>query len=298
MSRVQDGDSKVSQYLWRSLLYTPGHLIKFAQKAAGGEADVVILDLEDAVPDDCKETARGQLVESAGILRAVGKEVAVRINSREEHRDVDLLAAIGCAADIIIVPKVEDAEQIRDIAHRLDSLGVADGERPALIALIETPTGLLNVRSIAGAHPRLKAVNLGTEDFSLEMGIEPEWDGLLFPSQQVAVAAKAAGILALGYVGSIARFQNIGEFSDMVCKSAKLGFEGGFAIHPSQVAALNAAFSPCEADITRAERIVAGFAAAKQSGAGAVLIDGRMVDLPVVLRAERLLERARRIQGC
>ncbi|MBV7394098.1 HpcH/HpaI aldolase/citrate lyase family protein [Mameliella sediminis] len=280
-----------TEMLWRSLLYTPGHQPALAAKAARSAADVVILDLEDAVPPDAKALARKCILESAPVLAAAGKEVAVRINSPAEMQRADLAAAVAAGADIVIVPKVESAAQIRDIADQLAALE-PPGRHTALIALIETPLGLHEARSIALAHPRLRAINLGTEDFAREMGMEPDWDSLLYPSQQVAIAAKAAGIAALGYAGSIAGFRDIDAFAKMLKKSSRLGFEGGFAIHPSQLAPLNAAFSPGDAEIALAREIVARFEEARAQGVGAISVQGRMVDLPVAQRAEAQLRRA------
>ena len=284
-------NTSATDVLWRSLLYTPGHQPGLAVKAARSAADVVILDLEDAVPPDAKELARKMILESAPVLAAGHKEIAVRINAVCEAQDADLAAAVGAGADIIILPKIESAGQVRAIANRLSGIE-ASGKETALIALIETPKGLHDAGAIALSHPRLRAINLGTEDFSREMGMDPDWDSLLFPSQQVAIAAKAAGIVPLGYAGSITEFRDIDAFDKVLKKSARLGFEGGFAIHPAQITPLNAAFSPSEADVADAEEVVSRFREATASGLGAVSVRGRMVDLPVAIRAEAKLRRA------
>lgn len=282
---------RATEILWRSLLYTPGHQPALAIKASRSAADVVILDLEDGVPPDAKGLARKAILDSAPMLATAGKEVAVRINTAPAMQDADLSAAVSAGAGILVLPKVESAAQVRTIAERLCDLEPA-GRDTALIGLIETPLGLHEVRTIAQSHDRLRAINLGTEDFAREMGMEPDWDSLLYPSQQITIAAKAAGIVPLGYPGSIAAFHDIDAFSGMLRKSARLGFEGGFAIHPAQIAALNAAYSPSEADIALAEEVVLRFGEAKARGLGAISVQGRMVDLPVALRAEAQLRRA------
>jgi citrate lyase subunit beta/citryl-CoA lyase len=289
--QLEPGSGAGGDLLWRSLLYTPGHQPALAAKAARSAADVVILDLEDAVPPDAKGLARSLIADSAAVLRAAGRVVAVRVNAGAAQQAADLAAAVAARADVVILPKVEGAGQITATAARLTA-EEPPGHEIALIALIETPLGLHEVRAIAGAHPRLRAINLGTEDFAREMDMEPDWDSLLFPSQQIAIAAKAAGIMPLGYAGSIAGFRDIDAYAAMLRKSARLGFQGGFAIHPAQIAPLNAAFSPSEAEIALAEEIRQRFQEAAAQGQGAVAVQGRMVDRPVALRAEALLRRA------
>ncbi|WP_343080070.1 CoA ester lyase [Ostreiculturibacter nitratireducens] len=276
--------------LWRSLLYTPAHVQKYARKAAEGDADVVVLDLEDSVPHQEKFAARALLADSAALLHRARKQVAVRLNAEAAAQAEDLRAALAAGADILILPKIETPETVRRIASALAER--VPGPPPVLIGLIETPAGLLNAAEIAMAHPLLKALNLGTEDFAGEMGMEPDWTALLYPSQQIAIAARRAGIVPLGYVGSIAQFRDEDAFVRIVDASARLGFEGGFAIHPSQVAALNRAFTPSEDRVAHARRVVSAFTQAEREGIGAVSVDGRMVDLPVVRRAEKILARA------
>ena len=121
--------------------------------------------------------------------------------------------------------------------------------------------------------------------------MEPEWDGLLNPSQQIVLAARAAGKIPLGYAGSIARYNDLEAFGAIAKRSARLGFEGGFAIHPAQVSLLNEAFTPSENAIFQARRIVSAFEESLSKGLGAVSLDNKMIDLPVVERARRLLRR-------
>lgn len=276
----------------RSLLYIPGHVEALVGKAARTDADVVILDLEDAVPPPEKESARQMLASARSVLHEAGKAVAVRINNDDALVDDDLEAATKASVDFLIMPKVEDPSFVRQVVR----FAVAEGcDDLNLIALIETPTGLLNAPAIAAAHERLVALNLGTEDFCMELGMEPEWDGLLSPSQQIVVAARAAGKIPLGYAGSIAQYHDIEAFSSIAERSAKLGFEGGFAIHPSQVPSLNKAFTPSESAIAQAHRIVDAFEKSLSDGRGAVSLDNKMIDLPVVERARRVLHQHSKI---
>lgn len=279
---------------FRSLLYIPAHVEAFVAKAAKTEADVVILDLEDAVPPSQKEKARQSLRGAARYLHTCEKSVAVRVNNADPLLEEDLKAAIDAGADVLILPKVEDPEFVKEVADFGRSAGC--GDLP-LIALIENPKGLLNAPAIAAAHENLVALNLGTEDFCLEMGMEPEWDGLLFPSQQVVTAARSAGIIPLGYAGSIAQYHDIGSFSETAERSAKLGFEGGFAIHPSQINPLNSAFTPSDDAATQAKRIVDAYERSMSDGLGAVSLGNKMIDLPIVEKARRVLQVKSRYSG-
>lgn len=278
----------------RSLLYVPAHVENFAAKAAATDADAVVLDLEDAVPLPQKAQARQMLPAASKLLQGAGKTVAVRVNNDPALIAGDLRAALAAKADIVILPKVETADFVRETAAAIED-GQAEG--PALIALIESPKGLLNAPAIASAHQRLTALNLGTEDFCLEMGMTPEWDTLVNPSQQIVTAARAVGITPLGYAGSIAEIRDTEAFSKTAQRSARLGFEGGFAIHPSQIAALNKAFSPTDAEFGNAARIVQAYEDAAGQGLGAASLDGKMIDLPVVERARRIIARAQSA-GC
>lgn len=273
----------------RSLLYVPGHLEALVAKAGKTETDVVILDLEDAVPPNEKDKARQLLSQSTAILREMGKSVAVRINNDDAMVDDDLEAAAAAGPDILILPKVESQAFVCQVAQFLQHEGCSD---TSLVALIETPIGLVKAVEIAASHDKLIALNLGTEDFSLEMGMEPEWDGLLYPSQQIVIAARSANKIPLGYAGSIANFGNIEAFETIVHRSAKLGFEGGFAIHPNQIHTLNSVFTPSENDRMQAQRIIKAAEQSFEQGLGAVSLDNNMIDRPVIERARRLLNRS------
>lgn len=156
--------------------------------------------------------------------------------------------------------------------------------------LIETPKGYSNVRAIAHSTPRLAALALGQEDFSAEMGmVEPEGLSLLSFYQSVQVAAREAGVMPVGYPGSIAEFTDLDLFRSNVVLARRLGFDGGACIHPKQVPILNEAFTPSDTEIARAEAMVAAYDAAMEAGDGAVAFEGKMIDVPVVARASRIL---------
>ena len=154
------------------------------------------------------------------------------------------------------------------------------------------------MRDIAHSSHRLSAIALGQEDFSAEMGmVEPEGMSLLSYYQTVQVAAREAGILPIGYPGSIAEFTDLELFKSNALAARKLGFDGGACIHPKQVPILNEAFTPTDEEIDRSERMVAAYDAAMAAGDGAVAFEGKMIDVPVVARAERILSIRDRIKA-
>jgi citrate lyase subunit beta/citryl-CoA lyase len=142
---------------------------------------------------------------------------------------------------------------------------------------------------IARADKRIIALTLGGEDFALEMGMLPNAESLLMPKQQLAIAARSAGILPLGFIGTVADYKDLDAFRETVRRSRRLGFRGASVIHPAQVPILNAEFSPAADEVASAEKIVAAYDEAVAAGRGSISVDGKMIDVPVVLRAQNLL---------
>jgi citrate lyase subunit beta/citryl-CoA lyase len=161
--------------------------------------------------------------------------------------------------------------------------------------LVETPGPLAQVHAIARATPRLIALSLGAEDYATAIGGKPTEEVLLMPKQQVVQAAYAAGLMAMGTIGTLAGFGDLGAYAKMVRRSRDFGFVGASCIHPAQVAVLNAGFSPTPEEVAEAERIVAADREAAAQGRGSFQLDGKMIDIPIVQRAEALLARARTI---
>jgi citrate lyase subunit beta/citryl-CoA lyase len=172
--------------------------------------------------------------------------------------------------------------------------GMAPGTT-RLIAMVETAAAFFHIAEIARAHPRLCALNLGAEDFATSAGILPEPEALSMPKQTAVFAARAAGIMPLGFIGSIAEFHDLDAFRETIRRSRRFGFIGASVIHPSQIAILNEEFRPSPAEIDHATRVVAAYDKALAEGIGAVTVDGRMIDVPVVERARLLLEREQAI---
>jgi citrate lyase subunit beta/citryl-CoA lyase len=157
------------------------------------------------------------------------------------------------------------------------------------MAMIETPGAWFQMPQIARADKRIIALTLGGEDFALEMGMLPNAESLLMPKQQLAIAARSAGILPLGFIGTVADYKDLDAFRETVRRSRRLGFRGASVIHPAQVPILNAEFSPAADEVASAEKIVAAYDEAVAAGRGSISVDGKMIDVPVVLRAQNLL---------
>ena len=155
--------------------------------------------------------------------------------------------------------------------------------------MIETPDAWFQMRDIAKADRRIVALTLGGEDFALTMGMLPTAEALLMPKQQLAIAARAAGILPLGFIGTVADYKDLAAFRETVRRSRRLGFRGASVIHPAQIPILNEEFSPSVDDVASARRIVAAYDEAVAAGRGSISVDGKMIDVPVVLRAQETL---------
>ena len=283
--------------VWRSMLFVPAHVDKFVAKAHTRGAQAYILDLEDSVPLAQKAAARQTLVAGAVQVSQSGAAALVRVNAQPELLAPDLDAAVDPAIRAIVLPKVNDADTVAAVTARLDALEAARG-MPAghtlLIAQIEDVRALPQLDAIASASPRLMGMMLGSEDFSVSAGMEPTPQTLFAPNQMVAFACRRAGILPLGFPASIADFSDLEAFRDTIRRARQLGFVGAFCIHPSQAAVMNEEFAPSAAELEHARALLGAFEDARAQGRGAFEFQGRMVDPPVVARAQELLRRGAR----
>ncbi|HVU19064.1 MAG TPA: CoA ester lyase [Candidatus Didemnitutus sp.] len=270
-----------------ALLFTPGNRMDRFPKAAGSGADGVIIDWEDAVAPDAKESVRtDNLAWLVTHLRVAPAPflTGVRVNhlrSEPGRTDVESIRAQGIRPDFVILPKVEAAAEVQWAAERLPA-------ETRLLALIETVRGVRKVLEIATSTPRLTALAFGGLDLSAETGGEPSWDALLTPRTQVVHACAEAGLTAIDqpYVD----FRDEAGLVDECRRVRSLGFAGKLAIHPQQCAAIIAAFQPASSQVELARRIVS---AADAAGGGVVAVDGRMIDQPLVSAARRLLANVR-----
>jgi len=281
--------------VWRSLLYVPVNVEKYVEKAHTRGADCIQLDLEDSVPAAEKARARTLVQAAAGRVRRGGADVVVRINSPFEATKQDLPFCISPDVNGIAVTKAEGADHIRRVDELISQLeakaGLSAGHT-RLIAMVETPAAFFEMPAIARASPRLAAMNIGGEDFALEAGMEPTEETLLMPKQQMIFAARAAGLMPLGFIASVAGFGDPEGFRRMVRRSRQFGFMGAGCIHPGQVPIVNEEYSPSTGEVESARRILSENEKAAAAGRASFAIDGKMIDVPVVERARRLLERA------
>jgi len=278
----------------RSLLYVPATAPRFVAKAHERGADAIILDLEDSIAPAQKDAARAALAAAVPVVGQSGAIVFVRVNSEPDRLRLDIEAASAAGAFGVFLPKTRDPAALRALADWLDTLERATG-RPTLrfIPLLEDPGAVLDARVIAKATPRNFAIATGGEDLATAMDSEAIPELLSLPKQLVHLAAKEAGLLSFGLMRTIADFSDTEAIAASARLSRSLGFDGSSCIHPAVVPILNAAFGPTAAQVDYAERLVAAFDTAREAGLGAFTFDGRMVDLPIVERARRLLTRKR-----
>lgn len=261
----------------RSALYVPGSNARALQKARGLDADMLIIDLEDAVPEENKAEARAAAVDfaEAGVE---GKIIAIRTNATDSvHHAADMAALMGCAADLIVLPKVEDITG-------LPGLGLP------LLVMIETPMGLYAAREIA-AHPWVAGLIAGTNDLVAETGIRPgpNREGLELSLQMIVLAASAAQ--KPRFDGVCNRLDDMDGFGAECRQGAAFGFTGKTLIHPNQIAIANQAFGPSDAEIAEAHELIAA------SRGGAQRFKGRMIESMHVEEAKLTIERSRHAMG-
>ena len=278
---------------WRSLLYIPGSNDKLLAKAPDVPADAVVIDLEDAVAPAEKEAARARLPQSVAHAASKGLDVLVRINRPLSLAVRDVEAAVSRHVRAIVVPKVDGPSHVRlldELASECEHRAGLPIGHTGLHLLVETTQAYHQMLEIAGASPRVVGMALGAEDIALECGCDSGEETMLMAKQQLIFACTAAGVRPTGFLGSVALFRDIEAFRAMVRRSRRFGFTGAGCIHPAQAVVLNEEFAPSAQEIARAERIVREGDAATAEGRGAFLLDGDMVDIPIIEKARKLLE--------
>lgn len=268
----------------RSVLYLPASNPRAIEKARGLNADSVILDLEDAVAPDAKAEARHAAV-AALTAGGFAARVGVRINGLDTPWGADDLAALaGLKPDFVVAPKIESPEGVHEVAARLPS-GVA------LWIMIETPLSVLRLDAIAGAGAPLAALMLGINDFGERMNLVlgPEREPLKPWLAAVVVAARGHGLLAID--GVVNATDDADRLRTECLQGRAFGFDGKSLIHPAQIDAANAAFSPSPEEVVRAREVVDAFASADAEGKGAIRVGYRMVERLHLDAAHRLLAR-------
>ena len=297
---IRDTAKRVDLPVWRSLLYVPVNVPKFVDKAHTRGADAVQLDLEDSVPNSQKAEARKMVQEAADIVSQAGADVVVRINQPLRHAVPDIEACISPRIAALALPKCNSAGHIRLLAEMVEELeeerGMVAGHTKFL-TMVETADAFFELRDIAKAHPRVVVLMLGGEDFALSLHMEPTPETMLYPKQHAVIAARAAGILPYGIIGTVADYSDHEAYKAMVRKSAKFGFEGASCIHPAIVPMLNEGFTPAKEDEDLARRIVDAWDEKEADGRGSFELEGKMIDVPVVLRAQRVIAKCDAIRA-
>lgn len=271
---------------FRSLLFVPATSEHLWEKASQRGADAVVVDLEDAIPLDKKALARSLAPKAIQLLKDKGAQVVLRVNSDPTLWQQDLAGMPLLHLSAIMLPKVETKDQVEAFSMALATL--SDGIPPPIAALLETPLGVLATAQIAG-HPSLCALGFGAEDYSGAIGVHPNPLALTWPAQQVITGAHAYGLQCWGMAGSIAEVHDLEAFTKSVELARGIGFTGSVCIHPNQVAIVNRGFSPSAAELEWAQKVVDADQSARAKGLGAVLLDGKMIDKPIVDRAQRWL---------
>ena len=281
----------------RSVLSVPGSNPRMLEKAQGLDVDEVVFDLEDAVAPDAKETARANVVSAALAGNWSGRTVGVRVNdwtTRWTHRDVmDVVSAAGARIDVLVLPKAESAAHVSALDLLLTQVEAAAGLAVGRIGLevqIESAQGLLNIASIAAASTRIESLVFGPADFmasvnmrSLVVGEQPDGydvgDAYHFALMSILVAARANGLQAID--GPYLQVRDVDGFRRSARRSAALGYDGKWVLHPDQVSAANEVFTPTQRDFERAEAILAAYehsTSAEGGHRGAVMLGDEMID--------------------
>ena len=292
--------------LQRSELAVPGSNPAMIEKAISSNVDYIFLDLEDAVSPDEKLVARKNIIQALNDLdwKGSGKTVSIRINGLDTHymyRDVvDIVEQAGQHLDTILVPKVGVPADLYTVEVMISQIEVAKGlpHQIGLEALIETALGMANVEAIAASAGRLEALHFGVADYAASNrartvnigGLNPNYPGDQWHSaiSRMVVACRAYGLRAID--GPFGDFNDPEGYTDAAKRGAALGIEGKWAIHPSQIDLADEAFSPSQAELTKATRMLAALEEAASQGKGAAQLDGRMIDAASARMAQNVVE--------
>ncbi len=285
--------------VWRSLLYVPVNVDKFVDKAHTRGADCIQLDLEDSVPPAQKAQARTLVEKAAARVRRGGADVVVRINQPLALAVRDLEHSILPDVDGIACTKIDSASHVKLLDELVSDLEEKRGMKVGhtrFITMIETADAFSRIDEIPRASPRVAAMNIGGEDFALDCAMQPDEDVLLHPKQRMIIAARAARVMPLGFIGTVADFSDWERFRQMVRRSRRFGFDGAGCIHPGQVTIVNEEYTPSAEEVEYARKMIRMDEEAAANGRGSFQIDGKMIDIPVVVRARNLLRRYEAIQ--
>jgi len=279
--------------LLRSMLFVPGNNMRMLHKAGTLDADAIIIDLEDAVPMEDKETARVFVRDGIETVRKGESMVFVRVNGLTTGlTGQDLEESVCEGLDGIVLPKAESKKDILDVETILERVEKQKGLKAGsiiILPILETAKGVLKAAEVAFASKCVAGLSFGAVDFTRDLGVSLSKEGveLSFPRAYVALAARAAGIPAVDTV-----FIDIMDREGLIrdSKAAKqLGFRGKLLVHPNQIQTVNEVFSPTQQEVEYCKRVVAAFKEAQARGAGAISLDGKMIDYANYRQAEEIL---------
>lgn len=286
--------------LLRSWMFVPGHRQRMIDKALGLNADAIMLDIEDGVAPGEKDTARKNISESLGSEKPAGAPARyVRINAIGHARmDADLEAVVRPGLEGLVCPKVDTVEEVKTvdaILNEQEPRNKLDKGAIKLLIAIESPKGLFNAPAIAAASPRIAGLLFGAEDFGREIGLptvrEGEARDLIYARSATVIAAAAAHVQAIDGV-----WVDLNDGAGLVGfakQSRCLGFSGMSCIHPSQIDAINATFSPTTEEIDYCQKVLQAFEEANARGDGSIAFGGQLIDRPIIERARRTIDMAK-----
>lgn len=275
------------QRLRRSRIYLPGNRPRMIQKGPHLGADAVILDLEDSVSPEEKDAARILVARAIEALDFGASEVMVRINPIHAGGLVDLPVVLASGPDAIVVPKCESRDDVLAVENAIKQ---HNPSKPvAILPMIETAKGILNAYEVAGASARVDAITFGGEDFTQDIGATRTKAGkeIFWGRSMLVIAAKAAGVQALDTV-----------FSDLEDEEGlrrdtreikEMGFDGRAAVHPAQIEIIHDVFTPTERELQQAVNVKRAAEKARRQGSGVAVVNGKMIDKPIIQRAEKIL---------
>jgi len=299
--------------LQRSELAVPGSSPKMFEKALNSNADYIFLDLEDAVSPNDKLSARENIIRALKEInwREKGKTISVRINSLDTHymyRDViDIMEQVGDKVDTILVPKVGTSSDVYTVDCLLTQIENQKKfkNKVGIECLIETALGMSNIKAIAKSSNRLEALHFGVADYAASLrartvvigGLNPDYPGDQWHHglSQLVMTCRAYGLRAID--GPFGDFNDPDAYVASAKRAAAIGIEGKWAIHPSQIDLANKVFSPPEAEVAKAKRILEELDKAAKEGKGAAQLDGRMIDAASARMAENIVNINKLIQG-
>ncbi len=281
----------------RALLYMPGDDRRKIEKATTLGVDCVCMDMEDGVAITHKAEARAVIAQAMKDLDFGKSERCIRINSvGSGFEKYDLAAAVATNPDAVVVPKIETAQQLRSISEYIEMYELASKMEIGTIRMlvgVETARGVLNLKEISEADRRLEAIIFGAEDYAASIGATrtKESTEVLYARSAVVMACAANELQAIDMV--YIDFRDAEGLRAEADQGSQLGFSGKQIIHPNQVGPVQEAFTPSSEAIEYAQRVVATFAASQKEGRGAFALDGKMIDMPLLKNAQKVLERAR-----